>query len=108
MRGCTYIEYDELTDLTYLWNLYAGHLPWMKGMHENTFVFGHFSKHVTDILKGFWHDHGTIHIPHSLNIIKVDAPEKTYGFRLESAFPAILMSINKEMVDNTLHENYNR
>jgi hypothetical protein len=39
--------------------------------------------------------------------MKVEAPEKTYGFRLESAFPAILMSLNKEMANSPFDENYN-
>ena len=108
LRGCTYIDYDELSDLTYLWTLYAEKLSWMRGMHENTYVFGHYGKSVIDLLNAFWHDHGTIRIPDTLETMKVDAPEKTYGFRLESAFPAILMSLNKEKADNTLHENYNR
>ena len=107
IRGCTYIEYETASDLPYFWNLYANNLPWMKGMHESAFVFGHFSKPVTDVLKPYWHDHGNIQVLDNLSRMNVEAPEKTYGFRLESAFPAILMSLNKEMANNPFDENYN-
>jgi hypothetical protein len=32
----------------------------------------------------------------SLQVMSVDAEEKTYGFKLESAYPAIMMSLNKD------------
>lgn len=96
LRGCTFLEFDVITDLPYLWNLYADKLSWMSGMHDETFIFGHFSKNVADILQGYWYDHGTIHFLDSLQKMRVNAKEKTYGFRLESAFPAIISSLNME------------
>lgn len=48
-------------------------------------------------MQSFWYDHGTIHYLDSLSAMKVDAREKTYGFRLESAFPAIIMSLNSDI-----------
>lgn len=107
LRGCTHFEYDNFTDLPYLWNLYEGNLSWMDGIHDKTYVYGYFSSQVTDILQSYWYHHGKSLIMNTLQEMNVDASEKTYGFRLESAFPAILMSLNRDLETTELHENYN-
>ncbi len=107
LRGCTYIEYEDFADLPYLWNLYAGNLSWLKGIHDKTFVFGYYCSQITDLLRSYWYDHGEIITMNSLQKMNVMADEKTYGFRLESAFPAILMSLNKDLANSEVHENYN-
>ena len=107
LRGCTNIEYDNFTDLPYLWNLYEGNLSWMNGIHDKTYVYRYFSSQVTDILQSYWYHHGEIMTMNTLREMGVDADEKTYGFRLESAFPAILMSLNSDLETSELHENYN-
>lgn len=94
LRGCTFIEYDHLNDLPYLWNLFAQNLQWMKGMHDETFIFGKYASSVSELLGPYWYDHGSLQVLNTLDSMKVDAPEKTYGFRLESSFPAVLMSLN--------------
>ncbi len=94
LRGCTFIEYEYLNDLPYLWNMVSQNLSWMSGMHDDTYAFGEYSGPVTELLSSYWHDHGSLHILNTLEAINVDAPEKTYGFRLESGFPAVLMSLD--------------
>jgi hypothetical protein len=106
LRGCTYIEYDHITDLPYLWNLYAENLSWMTGIHDSTYLFGPFCSNIEEMLKPYWRDHGEVLTLNSLNEMNVTAPEKTYGFRLESAFPAILMSLNQGAETSQMHENY--
>lgn len=94
LRSCTYFEYEHLSDISYLWNLYATSMPWLSGIHDNIFVYGYSAKHVAEQLSPFWRDHGELSYLDSLETMNVDAQEKTYGFQLESAFPAILMSLN--------------
>ena len=107
LRGCTYIEYDEIRDLPYLWNLYEGNLSWLNGIHDKTYLYGFYSSQITDILQSFLYHHGDIITMNSLREMNVEAEEKTYGFRLESAFPAILMSLDKDLKKTEMHENYN-
>jgi hypothetical protein len=94
LRGCTYIRFDSLSDLPYLWNLYAGKISWMNGIHEEIYLFGQYSRDVAEMLTPFWDESGTINLMNNLNNMQVQADEETYGFRLESAYPAILMSLN--------------
>lgn len=94
LRGTTYLEFEALADLPYLWNLYSEKLPWVSGMHDDAFIFGEYGKKISEMMHSYWYDHGTIRFLDSLTAMKVDAREKTYGFRLESAFPAIIMSLN--------------
>lgn len=107
LRGCTFIKYEDPGDLPYLWNLYSKKLFWMQGIHEKIYVFGHYAPDIADILTPYWDDSGDISIQNSLQAMQVHAKEKTYGFRLESAFPAILMSLNQEEENKEAHENYN-
>lgn len=94
LRDCTFIEYDNFGDLPYLWNLYQENLSWMSGIHDKTYVHGYFSSQITDRLQSYWYHHGDIITMNTLRDMNVNADEKTYGFRLEGAFPAILMSLN--------------
>ncbi|MDR9364723.1 MAG: hypothetical protein RI575_05270 [Balneolaceae bacterium] len=107
LRGCTNIEYDEFADLPYLWNLYEGNLSWMNGIHDKTYLYGYFSSQVSDRLQSYWYNHGETINMNTLPEMGVDADEKTYGFRLEAAFPAILMSLNRDLEKTEVHENYN-
>ncbi len=108
LRGCTYIEFDHVSDLPYLWSLYAENLSWLTGLHDNTYLFGPLCSGVEEILNPFWSDYGEISTLNTLEKMDVTASEKTYGFRLESAFPAILMSLNTDVETTMTYENYNR
>lgn len=107
LRGCTYIRFDHPGDLPYLWNLYAGKLLWMQGIHEEIYVFGHHTGEMTEILTPYWDDSGEVSIKNTLKSMNVQAGEKTYGFRLESAFPAVIMSLNREEKTGEPDENHN-
>jgi len=96
LRGCTYIGYEDTADLPYMWSLYADKLSWMNGFHDTIYAYGQNSHSVIQALKSFWDDTGAIEIMNSLQVMSVDAEEKTYGFKLESAYPAIMMSLNKD------------
>lgn len=94
LRGCTFIEFDSYNDLPYYWNLYSENISWMNGIHDNTCLFGQNCQKVADILNPYLEDSTNIQIMNSLSRIDVSANEKTYGFDLERAFPAIVMSLN--------------
>lgn len=96
LRGATYISYDEIQDLPYLWLQHSQQLSWMKGLHEKVYVYGMEAFRVIEILQPFWDDAGTVTKMDSLDKIQIDADEKTYGFNLENAFPAIMLALNYE------------
>jgi hypothetical protein len=94
LRGCTFLRYENSSDLPYLWTLYAEKLSWMNGIHEEVHLYGHHSRLVAEALTSFLDDSGEVKVMKTLNDMGVNAKEKTYGFPLESAFPAIMMSLN--------------
>lgn len=96
MRGCTYFEYEDPEDLPYLWSLYASHTPWMNGIHDKIFAYGLYAKKTAEQLASYWSHHGELIFPDSLTASNVQAEEKTYGFPLESAYPAIILSLQSE------------
>lgn len=93
-RASTYIKFDELGDLPYLWLQQTVNSAWMKGLHENIFLFGHQTHEVEQTLQGFWDKSSVIKNLNSLDQIGVYAEEQTYGFDLAAAFPAILLSLD--------------
>ncbi len=93
LRGATFIEFDHPDDLPYLWLQQAQNLPWLQGLHEQIQVFGQNAYHIIEILQPFWDDAGTITKMDSLEKMQVQADEKTYGFDLELAFPAIMLAL---------------
>lgn len=94
LRGCTIINFENRTDLPYLWTLHGTTLSWMSGIHEQVYVYGQFAREASEVLNPIWDDTGEIILMNTLESMKVEAPERTYGFRLESAFPAVMMSLN--------------
>lgn len=94
LRGATYITYDEIQDLPYLWLQHSQQLNWMRGLHEETYVYGINAYNVIDILKPFWDEAGNITTMDSLDKIHISADEDTYGFNLEEAFPAIMLALD--------------
>lgn len=107
LRASTYICFESVSDLPYFWNLYSSNLPWMKGIHEHIYLFGQHATQVSEVLPPYWDDSGEVEIMNSLQAMKVDAGEKTYGFPLESAFPAIMLSLHPALEISQTHENYN-
>lgn len=94
LRGATYILYEYLIDLPYLWKFHATHLSWLRGIHEQVYVYGQHAQEILEILTGSIDDFGEIILMNTLENMQVHADEETYSFRLESAFPAIMLSLN--------------
>lgn len=94
LRGATYLQYDEPEDLPYLWLMNARNLSWMNGFYDQTYVYGTQVKQISQTLKAVWDHHTEINTFNSLEDMQVSADEQTYSFSLESAFPAILLSLN--------------
>ena len=94
LRGATYIPYDEVQDLPYLWLQHTQQLNWMGGLHEEIYVYGENAFQFIEILEPFWDDAGTITKMDTLEKIQIEADEQTYGFNLESAFPAIMLALS--------------
>ncbi len=94
LRGATFFTYENLRDLPYLWSYFARDLTWMNGYHEHVYVYGESGLEVSEALNAFFRETGQLHLMNKLDKMDVHADEKTYGFKLESAFPAILLSLN--------------
>lgn len=94
MRGATYIPFDDIQDLPYLWLQRANELNWMQGLHEEIYVYGANAYRVIEILQPFWDDAGAVTKMDTLEKIQIEAEEKTYGFNLEQAFPAVMLALD--------------
>lgn len=93
LRGATYINFDEIEDLPYLWLQRAQELSWMRGIHEEIQVYGSRAFNIIEILQPFWDDAGTIIKMDSLEKMQLEADEQTYGFGLELAYPAVMLAL---------------
>lgn len=93
LRGATYLTYDDPEDLPYLWMQHTKELSWMQGLHEEIHVYGSQAYRIIDILQPFWDDAGSIIKMDTLDKIKVEAEEETYGFNLELAYPAVMLAL---------------
>ncbi len=94
LRGATYIPFDDIQDLPYLWLQHTQELNWMQGLHEEIYVYGANAFRVIEILEPFWDEAGTITKMDSLTKMQVEADEQTYGFKLEHAYPAIMLALD--------------
>lgn len=94
LRAATYIEYDSIDDLPYLWLQKSSHLSWLKGIHEHIFLYGDKCFAVSEIMQGIWDEASTVTKLNSLKDIGVEAQEETYGFDLAAAFPAIVLALD--------------
>lgn len=94
MRGATYIPFDDMEDLPYLWLQHTKQLGWMQGLHEQIYVYGTNAYRVIEILEPFWDEAGNVTKMDALDKIEVEADEKTYGFNLEQAFPAMMLALD--------------
>ncbi len=96
MRGATYLPFDEAEDLPYLWLQAARQLSWLKGLHEQIYVYGINAYRIIEILQPFWEDEASRVIKmDSLEKMQVQAEETSYGFNLECAFPAIMLALQE-------------
>lgn len=94
LRAATYLPFEEPEDLPYLWLQSARQLSWMEGLHEQIYVYGMNAYRVIEILQPFWDDEESEIIKmDTLEKMQVEAEEKSYGFNLECAFPAIMLAL---------------
>lgn len=93
-RGATYITFDDVEDLPYFWLQNSGEFSWMEGLHEQILVYGARAYHIIEILQPFWDDAADVIKMDSLPKMNVNASEDTYGFGLELAYPAIMLSMD--------------
>lgn len=93
LRGATYICFDNIEDLSYLWLQKAQRLAWMSGLHEMICVSGCRADQVIEILRPSLDKAGAIRKMDSLEKIGVKADEQTYGFDLARAYPAVMMAL---------------
>ncbi len=93
-RAATYIQFDQIEDVPYHWLQQAQHSKWMRGLHENIFLFGHHTHETEQTLRNYWDSSSEIVHLNSLSQIGVIAEEETYGFDLAAAFPAILLALD--------------
>lgn len=107
LRGSTVIRFDNRTDLPYLWALYSSKLSWMRGIHEQIYVYGQYAQQINEALTPFLDDGADVTVMNTLQVMNVEAKEQTYGFRLEAAFPAVIMSLNIDSEKMDSHENHN-
>lgn len=108
LRGATILTFDDKNDLPYFWKLYSKLNTWMSGIHEQIYFYGYNAAEIRDILTPFWDRSGERIVMNTLQKMQISAPEKTYGFQLERAFPAILLSMNFDhQPAEELHENHN-
>lgn len=96
LRGTTWISFPDPDDLPYLWLHHARHLTWMQGIHDHVYVYGFNTHEITDVLLPFWDESGPVEKMDSLEKIRIEAEEQTYGFELERAFPAILLALSPD------------
>lgn len=94
MRGATYITFDDIQDLPYLWLQRTKELGWMQGLHEEIYTYGTNAYEVINILEPFWDEAGKVVKMDSLGKMQIEADEETYGFGLENAFPAIMLALD--------------
>lgn len=108
LRGTTVITFENAADLPYYWKLFAGTNSWMSGIHEQIYFYGYHASEIRKILAPYWDRSGEHIVMNSLQRMHISAPEETYGFPLERAFPAILLSMNLDhQPEKELHENHN-
>lgn len=94
LRGATFIRFESPDDLPYLWNWHATQLSWMNGIHEQVYIYGQYGLEISELLGSHFEATGDVILMNTLDSMKVSADEATYGFKLESAFPAVILSLN--------------
>lgn len=92
LRAATYISFDDISDIPYLWLQHASHLHWLHGMHEQILVYGGEAGRVCQELRAYWDDDTEIVVMDSLQGMGLSSVEKTFSFPLERAFPATMLS----------------
>jgi hypothetical protein len=94
LRGTTYINYDAINDLPFFWTYYGKELNWFHGIHDEVYIYGPKCLDVTEVMSTYFKETGRMILMNTLESMGVNAEESTYSFKLESSFPAIMLSLN--------------
>lgn len=92
LRAATFIRFRHIEDLSYLWLQQASNLGWMNGLHDTVCYYGTNVYKVNEVLQHVTDNQSRQLRFDSLQSMQVNAPEETYGFSLEEAFPAIILA----------------
>lgn len=93
LRAAAFIHFDEIGDLPYLWLYNAKNLKWLEGLYDEIIVYGVNTNEIINELRTVWDPSSTIKKMDNLDLMRVSADETTYGFNLDSAFPAIMLAL---------------
>jgi len=93
LRAATYIQFDDIEDLPYLWVLHATHLTWLRGFHEQIYLYGEQPKNILHQINPYLDQGAEFICMDTLDKIKIECKEQTYGFDLAQAFPAIMLAL---------------
>ncbi len=93
LRATTYFEFEDISDLPYLW-LHCGEIqPWINGMHDEILFYGHQAPEVAEILKPYLKE-GEVRVMNSLSSMQLlHAEDQQFSFELAEAFPAIMLAV---------------
>jgi hypothetical protein len=92
LRAATFIRFRYIEDLSYLWLQQASNLGWMNGVHDTVCYYGINVYKINEVLQHVTDGHSRQLRFDTLANMQVNAPEETYGFNLEEAFPAIILA----------------
>jgi hypothetical protein len=93
LRAATYLRFPYVEDLSYLWMQSAQTLSWLNGVHDAIYMYGTNCYLVHEVLQNHFDKNTRIVRFGTLREMSLQAPEETYGFNLEEAFPAIVLSL---------------
>jgi hypothetical protein len=93
LRASTYIRFRDSSNLPYLWLQNASTMGWMNGMHDTIYMYGTNVFEVSEALRHVLDSSSRKKRFDSLKSMQLSAPEETYGFNLEEAFPAIVLAL---------------
>lgn len=99
LRGATWLPLERISDLPFLWQWYGKELSWMNGFHDQIYLCGSQAMEIRDRLAAILDSDTHLHIFNTLEEMQVQAEESTYGFQLERAFPAILLSLQRSTAE---------
>ncbi len=93
LRGATHVQFSHPGDLPYLWLHHAQHLHWMRGIHDQVLVFGHNASDSAAFLKPYTDQAVEVVTVNSPEKMGIEVADKTYGFDVSQAWPAVLAAL---------------
>jgi hypothetical protein len=93
LRGATHFPFLNDADLPFLWLHHAQFLHWMKGIHDTIIVFGTNADERFERLRLYLDQSIQTQFMRSPADMKIDVEDKTYGFDISEAWPAVLAAL---------------